>query len=100
MKRLSTLAVLALLTTSPALAAPADSTSITVRHDDLRLDHPRGQKQLEQRIVQAAREACGLNDQLSGTRIRSADSVACYRQARATAMQRYATVVADYQLGG
>ena len=99
MKRTATLAVLALLAASPALAAPEGASS-RVRYDDLRLEHPRGQKVLEQRIVRAAREVCGMDEQRSGTRIRSADTVACYRQARANAMQRYAAVMADYQLGG
>jgi UrcA family protein len=99
MKRTATLAVLALLVASPALAAP-EGTSVTVRHDDLRLDHPRGQKLLEQRIIRAAREVCGMDDQLTSTRIRPAERVACYHQARATAMERYATVVSDSALGG
>lgn len=99
MKRTATLATLALLAASPALAAP-EGTSVTVRHDDLRLDEPRGQKLLEQRIIRAAREVCGMDEQLSGTRIRSAKTVACYKQARAHAMERYAALTTDHQLGG
>lgn len=99
MKRTATLAVLALLAASPVLAA-REGASVTVRHDDLRLDHPRGQKLLEQRIIRAAREVCGMDEQVTATRLRSAETMACYKQARANAMQRYAAVIADHQLGG
>lgn len=99
MKRIAILSALTVLAASPVLAEPT-TMSVTVRHDDLRLDHPRGQEQLERRIEQAARRVCGVDEPISGTRLRSASRVACYRQAQAAAMERYAAVVNDSALGG
>ena len=95
------LAALAAAATSPVMAADnTETATATVRYDDLRLGTPQGQKRLERRLNQAARQVCGMNEQRSGTRIRPAEETQCYRQARATAMQRYASLVAANQLGG
>lgn len=98
---LSTLAAAAMLATAtPALAERAETATVTVRHDDLRLDTPRGQRALEHRLDMAAREVCGIHEQVTGTRIRSNDANACYRQARAGAMRQYAALLDDTRLGG
>lgn len=98
---LSTLAAAAVLATAtPALASSRETATVTVRHDDLRLDTTRGQKMLERRLNKAAREVCGMDRQASGTRMRDATATTCYRQARANAMQRYAVLLDNTRLGG
>lgn len=97
---LSLAASAALITTVPAAAAADDSAQISVRYDDLNLASAKGQKILERRLIAAARQACGLDGSKTGTRMRSEEETQCYRQAKATAMQRHAMIVEPYRLGG
>lgn len=93
-------ATAALMTIAPAVAAPEETRQIKVQYGDLNLASAQGQKVLERRLTSAAREVCGLDDQRTGSRIRKPQEMNCYRQARATAMQRYAVVIERNQLGG
>lgn len=95
---LAAAAVLAI--TTPAMASPTEAASVTVQHDDLNLESVRGQKTLERRLNRAARSVCGIDDAVSGTRIRSEATNQCYRQARAGAMRSYAALMRNYRLGG
>ncbi|WP_228242585.1 UrcA family protein [Porphyrobacter sp. GA68] len=93
-------ATAALMAVAPAVAAPEEMRQINVQYGDLDLASPEGRKVLERRLTNAAREVCGIDDQRTGSRIRKPQETHCYRQARATAMQRYAVVIERDQLGG
>lgn len=93
-------AATAAMAVTPAAAAPEEVRQISVQYDDLNLASVKGQKALERRLAAAAREVCGLNDQKTGTRIRTAKENQCHRLARTTAMQRYALLLERTQLGG
>jgi UrcA family protein len=74
--------------------------SVAVAYSDLNLATSEGQRTLDGRIDRAARNVCGMDQQRVGTRIRSSDSVKCYRAALANAQQRVAAIVRNEQLGG
>lgn len=102
----TTLCLVGLVTALTGVAAPAaahgnrETVSVHVSYDDLNLASRKGQQVLERRLRQAAEDVCGYRDQTSGTRIRSQKVVECYRSARNAAMQRYAAIMQERQLGG
>lgn len=89
-------ASLAAITAAPVLAQP----SIKIEHRDLDLATPAGQAKLDQRIENAAREVCGLNQKRTGTRTASPKDTKCFRQAKAEVKKQVAAAVAAQQLGG
>ncbi|MBD3729831.1 MAG: UrcA family protein [Sphingomonadales bacterium] len=85
---------------SIALAGPAYAETMSIQYKDLNLATAKGQKILEARIDQAAREVCGANDLRTGTRVRSAAERACVADAKAKAKEQFAALIEDKQLGG
>jgi UrcA family protein len=81
-----------------ATAAKADPVSVS--YDDLNLDTEAGQKILEQRIEAAARVACGLDQQRTGTRLQSNASRTCFKKAMASASAQVAARIKKDGLGG
>lgn len=80
-----TAATISLLTiaAAPAFASPSDPVSITVRYNDLDLNNPAGQAELNRRIESAARRVCATND-------RSVAANTARRQCIATALSNVA----------
>ena len=93
-------ATASMMATVPAAAAPEKEREMIVHYDDLNLASAKGQKILERRLTAAARAVCGLDNQKTGTRIRTEAENRCFRLARATAMERHAQLVTRNQLGG
>jgi UrcA family protein len=79
----SVVATLGLLAMTPPAhaAAPTVTSSVEVRHADLDLTTAKGQAQLNRRIDRAAKAACGLGNNETGTRIQSRAKQDCYRNA-------------------
>lgn len=84
-------------------ATPAFAKDVEVRYADLNLATVDGQKTLEKRIDRAAREACDYDNRTTGTRLRSNESIACYRKAMddvKTMMASKIQAARNSQLGG
>ena len=81
-------------------AAAQSNRDMVIVHSDLNLNSPTGQKTLKRRIDKAAREFCGMDRQLTGSRVRANQDTECYRQAKALATQQMAKLVDDARLGG
>lgn len=89
------------LSANPSFAAveqPANSLAITFH--DLDLATTAGQKKLERRIVQAAKQVCGVDQSVTGTRVPSASVMSCYRQALRDARTRVAEAIEHRRSAG
>ncbi|MBX7494653.1 UrcA family protein [Qipengyuania sp. 6B39] len=86
------------MTAAPTLAQ--DAQSVHVSYADLNLASPEGQKRLDRRIDNAAREVCGYHAVRSGTRIPDPKARACFDRARANAQDRVAAAIEASALGG
>ena len=91
-------AALAALAT-PAIAGPAQPSSVDVEFADLDLGTHEGQELLERRIDKAARQICQLDRMQTGSRINSAER-RCYNRARARVRVQVAQIIEDQQRGG
>ena len=80
--------------------APAAAEEMSILTNDLNLSTPQGQKILERRIDTAARKICGMDRTSTGTRLRSREADACFREAKAAAHKQFTALVAEKQLGG
>lgn len=82
----------------------AEATRVEVTYKDLDLTTAKGQRTLERRLDNAAREACGYDVRTIGTRLASKESSACYKQATAKAKNVMALAIddaaEDTRLGG
>ncbi|GGC33422.1 hypothetical protein GCM10011371_21050 [Novosphingobium marinum] len=83
------------LTTGTAFAK-----DVEVRYDDLDLNSVSGQVELEKRMDDAAREACRYDEPRIGSRLRSAESVKCYKAASIKAKSQMAQVIDNVRRGG
>ncbi|WP_421993516.1 UrcA family protein [Qipengyuania sp.] len=81
-------------------ATAAQAGSVSVTYDDLNLDTEAGQKVLDQRIEAAARAACGLDEQRTGTRLQSNAARTCFKEAKANASAQIAARIKSDGLGG
>lgn len=79
------------LTAAPALAA--EKTQIRVEYADLDLTSADGQRTLERRLDVAARNACGMDQHATGSRLPSSQARACYKQATDRAHDVMATAI-------
>ncbi|MCP5395723.1 MAG: UrcA family protein [Sphingomonadaceae bacterium] len=93
-------AIVAAAIGSLALATPAAAGTMSVEHQDLDLSTAKGQKILQQRINQAAREVCGIDRSRTSSRIQSTEAKRCYAEAKAAANKQFAAVIEEQQLGG
>lgn len=80
-----------------ATATPVLAKDVVVRYGDLDLASAKGQRDLERRINRAARVACEYH---TNGRIPSADTIRCYRAARASAKTEIALALQNNRLGG
>lgn len=92
------LIALSALALATGAQASANTNEVLVHYDDLNLSSPKGQKILERRLERAAQEVCEINSVQTGTRIRSADSIECLKQARAASSTRMAAII-DARVG-
>ena len=73
--------------------------SVAVMYRDLDLTTAAGQKTLEHRLDLAARNVCGMDVQVTGTRVPDRNSAACYKETRAQLAQQFANIVDDHRRG-
>jgi UrcA family protein len=86
---------------TPAMAAAETQQRTTgVVYRDLDLSTDAGRAELDSRIERAAKQVCGMDESIVGTRIRSRDAYACYTQAKRQLDERFAGIVQATQLGG
>lgn len=83
-----------------AAASPVLASEVAVSYKDLDLTTPAGQSKLARRLDVAAREACGYDETITGTRLPARSTVECYRQAKVRAHDTMATILGDIQRGG
>jgi UrcA family protein len=84
----------------PALAAEPQSETVAVRYTDLDLTSEAGREQLDNRLERAAREVCGMDELLVGSRLPSGESRTCYREARRNLDRQLAQLVSRKTAGG
>lgn len=95
------IAIAAAAAAAVALAAsPAAAEDVAIRYTDLNLATDAGQRVLEQRIEVAARRICGVDEQATGSRLRSRDAQRCYREAKTKATRQFAALVEEHAKGG
>ena len=83
-----------------SIAAPAFANEITVNYKDLDLSTAKGQNTLARRLDAAARNACGMSESNTGSRLASASAKACYKDAKSRSQATLATIVGEAQIGG
>jgi UrcA family protein len=78
-KSITAAALAAATIATPALAERDTEVSVaTVRYSDLDLSTERGLNTLQNRLENAAREVCGMNERFSGSQIPAGESRKCY----------------------
>lgn len=92
-KTIPAAALLAITLTAAAPAFAGDTAQVKVGYSDLDLTTMEGQHTLERRLDTAARNACGYDERVTGTRIPSARAQSCYKQAKAKARNVMASAV-------
>lgn len=79
---------------TPLVASAQDGSRTTgVTYRDLDLATTEGRAELDRRIDNAARNACGMDEVVLGTRLPTSGQRRCYRDARAQLDQRFAQLV-------
>jgi UrcA family protein len=92
--------LIALSALAVVAGTPVAAKDFTVKYSDLNLKTEKGQKVLERRIDQAAREYCGVDTSRTGSRMISQSTRECYQAARDAAREQMALLVDNSQLGG
>ena len=90
-------AAAAALGAATVLATPAVAetpVSVAVKFSDLDLSTSAGQAQLERRIDNAARSACGMDEVRSGSRLPSNEARRCYVETKASVHEQIAEAIA------
>ncbi len=87
------------LTASPAFAGPDELPRHEVSVAGIDLNTAEGQRILDRRVEQVAREVCHVDRARIGTRIPSQEARDCLVKARASAQRQVAAIVAS-QRGG
>ena len=80
--------------------APAYAEDLQIKYNDLNLASAEGQKVLASRIDRAAKEACGLSAQTTGTRVVSRSARKCFNEVKKSASAQMAVLVDEQRLGG
>jgi UrcA family protein len=103
MKRASSLALIAAaLAVTPvgAQAQQQERRVVTVTHDDLDLTTEAGRDELERRIDRAARDVCGMEERVTGSRLPPSSVKRCYKQAKRQIGERFAQIMETGARGG
>lgn len=93
-----TLALAAALFAVPGSAFAANS-AVELKYDDLDLSTAKGQAELNKRVDDAARQACGSSAVRTGTILRSKAENQCYAETREKLRQRVASLTGQQQRG-
>lgn len=89
------------LVATPANAEPATEThSVGISFRDLDLSSEAGREELDRRVENAAKEACGMNEHEVGSRISSREARRCVEKAKRDMAEFVAEVTSDKQSGG
>ncbi|KRA81577.1 UrcA family protein [Altererythrobacter sp. Root672] len=73
----------ALITPAVAFAGENQTTQrVRIAYKDLDLSSDAGQKELDRRMDKAARDACGMDEKVTGSRIATSESRQCYSTTR------------------
>jgi UrcA family protein len=72
----------ALITPAIAFAGETQTQKVTIAYKDLDLSTEAGQKELDRRMDKAARDACGMDEKVTGSRLSTSESRECYGAAR------------------
>ena len=75
-------AAAAFAASAPAAAAEATVSTADVSYKDLDLTSEAGQKELDRRVDRAARQVCGMDEAVVGSRVVPRESRQCYQDAR------------------
>ncbi len=94
-KTISAALLAATIVATPLVASAQDGATRTtgVTYRDLDLTTQAGRTELDRRIDNAAREACGMDEVVLGTRLPTSGQNRCYRDAKAQLNQRFAQLV-------
>lgn len=84
----------------PAAAASTVVSQVAVQYKDLDLTTEAGQKTLDSRLDRAAREVCGMNESVTGSRVPAKNTRDCYRQSRTQMAKQLAALIDRPLLGG
>ncbi len=79
---------------------PAAAKDFVVAYKDLDLSTTKGQKALDRRINAAAREYCGMDVQITGSRIKDVGASECFASVREAAREQMASLIEKAQRGG
>ena len=97
MMKFATLALVsASLIATPIAASAATSgeqRTTGVTYSDLDLSTEQGRAELDRRIDNAARQVCGMDDAVLGTRLPGRQERQCYREAREQLDRHFARVI-------
>lgn len=86
---------------APAVSAQERDTRTTgVSVADLDLSTEEGRRALDQRISNAAREVCGMNEREVGSNIASRESRRCFQDAKRQMQQHFAQRIENESRGG
>ncbi len=89
------------LLAAPALAAQEGEARTTgVSYSDLDLSTEDGRKELDNRIEDAAKEVCGMNERSTGSNMATRESRQCFRNAKRQLEEHFASVIEDERRGG
>ncbi|QZD87021.1 UrcA family protein [Qipengyuania psychrotolerans] len=94
------LAAVGLAIPSAAIAKTTETSSVTVNYRDLNLATAEGQDVLADRIEIAARQVCGYNRQLTGSRMRDRDAERCVSETTKNMNAQFAAVIEQSAKGG
>jgi len=83
-----------------AMAQPALAEAVVITYSDLDLTTQKGREELDRRLDRAAKQACGIDDVATGTRIVSGEARACYKDARKQIDKSLAAVLDNKAVGG
>lgn len=98
-KYMAAAAIGAAMLTQPVLAE-SKGEAVEVAYADLDLSTDKGRAELDNRLEDAARKVCHMDERYVGSRITSREARECYRETRAQLDQQFASIVDKSQAGG
>lgn len=84
----------------PTVPAAAQSQTVEVPYADLNLSTPEGQAALDRRIDKAARQVCGADETVTGSRLKNRAASKCIRTAKEQIGAQISALVEEPNLGG
>lgn len=78
----------------------ANAETAAISYDDLDLSTAQGKAELDRRVYKAARDVCGMDDVMVGSRIVPAETRKCYKDALRQIKKSLAAVTEQKAAGG